>query len=122
MKIIRSLLVLLLLYPTHSHGATSLKPITSDTIKVEMLNGKNGIYKTYIDFLKGNCIEFNFVKWIYHKHGSHLIEIKARFKDKSGRVTDYSCGDLCGFRSKDGFYRAFSYDNARAKNLFFFLR
>jgi hypothetical protein len=120
MRISSPLIVLFFLITTNLYSSSVINPNRTDTSEVELLNAKNGVYKTYRDFLKGNSIELNFVKWIYRKHGSPLVDVKARFKDSKGLITDYSCEEFWGFRSGDGFYRTFSYDTTIAKYLCFF--
>jgi hypothetical protein len=108
----------MVLYSTN----TRCQNIDSNAILIDKLNGKEGLYKTYEDFLNGKSEDLRFAKWIFHHDSDRSnISLKVKFRNTAGKIVKYSCNEFWGFNTKAGFYRTFPRSDVVSERICYFL-
>lgn len=103
----------------HKYSSLISSPSDIDTTGLmAKLNGKEGVFKTYDDFINNKPLKLKFIKWTYlYTGGTNLKFVKAVFENPEGKKEEMSCDEFWGFRSNDGLYRSFPFENDKVKAL-----
>ena len=85
----------------NSPGDTSIAQ-THDTITLEMLNCKPGVYRTYEDFVNGKVEDLCWLNFDCGLSFHDLPKFDVVFKDKSGKRVKIPASEFWGWRNPDG--------------------
>ena len=108
----------------HEEKTEKVSPGEADTTGIQsLINGKQGLFKTYEDFAKAKPTKMSFEKWSYVYAGKDKLKyVEAVFEKPDGSDQKYSCEEFWGFRSCDGLYRSFPFENGSVKSVSYRLK